>query len=64
MAQDTTTVGLPSPYVWGGTNIQKPGKYVRDGVLSKKVWDTQPGCAPILKVLSTLDPSITLVRET
>src|SRR6185295_1862273 len=24
--------GLPSPYLWGGTNVQRPGKFVRDGV--------------------------------
>lgn len=56
--------GLPSPYVWGGTNQQRAGKYVADGVFNAKVMDTQPGCAPILQVLSKLDPSITLVRET
>lgn len=39
--------GLPSPYVWGGTNIQKPGKYIRDGVWSSTAWDSQPGCAAI-----------------
>lgn len=55
--------GLPSPYVWGGTNIQKPGKYVSDGKFNPNVWDSQPGCAPILKVLSELDPSIQFIRE-
>lgn len=56
--------GLPSPYIWGGTNIQQPGKYVSDGVFSKTTLDTQPGCAPLLATLARLDPSITFDRET
>lgn len=56
--------GLPSPYIWGGTNIQKRGKYTSDGVFNSRVWDTQPGCAPILATLARLDPTISLVRET
>lgn len=55
--------GLPSPYVWGGTNQQKPGKYVRDGVFSRTTWDGQPGCAPILATMAKLDPTIQFVRE-
>ena len=27
----TTTKGSPSPYLWAGTTIQEPGKYVADG---------------------------------
>lgn len=56
--------GLPSPYVWGGTNVQKPGKYVSDGRFNPRVWDTQPGCAPILATLAKDDSSIQFVRET
>jgi lysozyme family protein len=56
--------GLPSPYLWGGTNIQKPGKYVADGKWNGRAWDTQPGCAPIIATIAKLDPSITFVRET
>lgn len=56
--------GLPSPYLWGGTNIQKPGKYTSDGRFNPRVWDTQPGCAPILARLAGLDPSIQWIRET
>lgn len=55
--------GLPSPYVWGGTNIQKAGKYVSDGRFSSSAWDGQPGCAAILKTLMAVDPSIVLKRE-
>lgn len=56
--------GLPSPYIWGGTNIQKPGKYVRDGVWSSRTWDPQPGCAPLLATIAKHDPSVVFVRET
>ena len=56
--------GIPSPYVWGGTNIQQPGKYVADGVFNPNVWDTQPGCAPLLAAIAKLDPTVTFVRET
>lgn len=55
--------GLPSPYIWGGTNIQKPGKYIADGKWNGKVMDTQPGCAPILYMIAKLDPTVTFVRE-
>lgn len=56
--------GLPSPYIWGGTNIQKPGKYTSDGHFDPNVWDPQPGCAPILASLAKLDPTIIFIRET
>lgn len=56
--------GLPSPYIWGGTNVQKRGKYVADGRFNSQAWDTQPGVAPILAKMAELDPSIQFVRET
>ncbi len=56
--------GLPSPYIWGGTSVQKPGKYVRDGVFDSSAMDTQPGCAPILATLAKIDPTIHFIRET
>lgn len=56
--------GLPSPYVWGGTNIQKPGKYVADGQFDPNAFDSQPGCAPMIWAINKLDPSVQLSRET
>lgn len=56
-------MGMPSPYIWGGTNIQVPGKYVRDGVFDHHAMDTQPGCAPILWMIAKLDPSVQFTRE-
>lgn len=55
--------GLPSPYIWGGTNIQKPGKFVADGRWSSTAVDKQPGCAPMLWAIIQLDPSSNLQRE-
>lgn len=43
--------GVPSAYVWAGTNDYHAGKFVSDGVFSAYVVDTQLGCAGILKVL-------------
>jgi lysozyme family protein len=58
-------MGLPSPYIWGGTNIQKRGKYVGDGKFSRTAWDTQPGVAPMIATIARLDPNTTLAqRET
>jgi lysozyme family protein len=56
--------GKPSPYIWGGTNIQKAGKYVADRVYKPNVWDTQPGCAPMLWMIAKLDKSVVFDRET
>jgi lysozyme family protein len=54
---------IPSPYIWGLTNVQKPGKYIRDSVFNPSVMDTQPGCAPLLQQIAKLDPSVVFVRE-
>ena len=53
----------PSPYIWGGTDIQVIGKYSADKVYSPLVWDPQPGCAPMLATIAALDHTINLVRE-
>src|SRR5580765_8865208 len=55
--------GKSSPYVWGGSNQQQSGKYIRDGVWSNSAWDGQPGCAPILAQIAALEPSVKFVRE-
>lgn len=48
----------PSPYDWGATSIEQRGKYVADGKWSATVWDTQVGCAAMLKAMMAIDPSI------
>lgn len=55
--------GLPSPYLWGGSNIQRAGKFVGDGRWSGDTWDKQLGVAPVWVRLASLDPSIQFTRE-
>ena len=52
------THGIPSPYLFGDTNIQVPGKFVRDHVFDPHVVDPQPGCAPLLQQIAKLDPTV------
>jgi lysozyme family protein len=51
--------GLPSPYLWSGTDQYKAGKYVRDGVYDPNTVDRQLGCAALLLAMMPLDPTIT-----
>jgi len=51
--------GLPSPYLWSGTDQYKSGKYVRDGVFDPNVADQQLGCAGLIMAMMQIDPSIT-----
>jgi len=50
--------GVPSPYVWAGTDQYRAGKYVRDGVYDPQAIDRQPGCAGLLKAMMEIDPTI------
>ncbi|MGJ5022327.1 hypothetical protein [Bradyrhizobium oligotrophicum] len=50
--------GVPSPYVWAGTDQYRAGKYVRDGVYDPQAVDRQPGCAGLLKAMMAIDPTI------
>jgi lysozyme family protein len=50
--------GLPSPYVFGGTNIQKPGKYVADGEFDSSEMDSQLGTLAIMERLFQRDASL------
>jgi lysozyme family protein len=52
--------GLPSPYVWSGTDQYIKGKFVRDGVFDPNVVDQQPGCAALLMAMAKLDSSVNL----
>jgi lysozyme family protein len=51
--------GIPSPYIWSGTDQYKSGKYVRDGVFDPNAVDSQLGCAGLLMAMMALDPTIT-----
>jgi lysozyme family protein len=47
---------IASPYLWGGTIIQKPGKYTHDRVWDPTVMDTQVGGMALLAALMRIDP--------
>lgn len=44
--------GLPSPYVWSGTDQYQKGKYVADGVFDPNAVDQQLGCAGLLLAMN------------
>lgn len=46
--------GVPSAYLWAGTNQYVSGKYVSDGVFNKNVIDTQLGSMSVLKKILEL----------
>ena len=50
--------GVPSPYVWSGTNQYSAGKYVADGVYSATAIDMQLGCAGLILGMMRLDRTI------
>ncbi|MDI3563567.1 hypothetical protein [Bradyrhizobium sp. Arg816] len=52
------TKGVPSPYLWSGTDQYKAGKYVADGKYDPSKVDAQLGCCALLKSMMMLDPSI------
>ena len=47
-----------SPYIWAATNHQEWGKYTADGHWDVRVWDTQLGCAALLRGLMVVDPAL------
>lgn len=52
------TKGIPSPYIWSGTDQYKSGKYVADHVFNADVVDKQLGCAGLIMAMMSLDSSI------
>ena len=50
--------GVPSPYLWSGTDQYRSGKYVRDGVYDPSAIDSQLGCAGLLLAMMALDRTI------
>jgi lysozyme family protein len=51
--------GVPSPYLWAGTDQYKSGKYIADGVYNAAVVDQQLGCVAMLFSMMAIDPTIT-----
>lgn len=50
--------GIPSPYIWSGTDQYKAGKYIADGVFSAIAVDKQLGCAGLILQMQAFDSSI------
>jgi lysozyme family protein len=51
--------GVPSPYLWAGTDQYRSGKFIADGKYNSAIVDQQLGCVPMLFSMMALDPSIT-----
>lgn len=49
--------GVPSPYLWSGTNQYTSGKFVSDGVYDPNAKSAQPGVAALMLALK---PNVTL----
>ncbi len=47
--------GVPSPYIWAGTNQYSHGKYIADGVYNDSTVDSQLGCAGLLKFMNAFE---------
>lgn len=50
--------GVPSPYLWAGTDQYRSGKYIADGHYDPHAIDHQLGCAGLLVRMTLLDPTI------
>lgn len=50
--------GLPSPYIWSGTDQYVKGKYIADGRFDPDVVDKQLGCAGLILAMMQIDSSI------
>ncbi len=53
--------GLPSPYIWAGTNQYAKGKYIADGHFDPNAVDHQLGCAGLIARMALIDKSAALV---
>ena len=50
--------GIPSPYIWAGTNQYQHGKYIADGHFDYHAVDHQLGCAGLIAAMALIDPSV------
>jgi lysozyme family protein len=51
-------MGLPSPYLWAGTDRYSHGKYIADGHFDPNAVDHQVGCSALLSRMTVIDPTI------
>lgn len=54
--------GIPSPYIWSGTDQYYSGKYTKDGVFNPLAIDVQLGCAGLIKAMMRIDTTIVFGR--
>jgi lysozyme family protein len=52
--------GVHSPYLWGGTSIQQPGKFTTDHGFDAHETDTQLGVIPMMFRIVKLRPALAL----
>jgi lysozyme family protein len=50
--------GVPSAYVWSGSDQYDHGKFIADHVYSASAVDVQEGVAPLISRMAALDPTI------
>ena len=50
--------GLPSSYVWSGTDAYVAGKYVAEHVFDPRAVDKQLGCAGLILAMAAIDASV------
>jgi lysozyme family protein len=55
--------GVPSAYLWAGTNQYSSGKFVADKVFDRTAVDPQPGVMGVIKELQLKDPSVMFTTE-
>lgn len=55
--------GVPSAYLWAGTNQYVKGKYIRDGVFDRNVVDTQQGTMGVLKIILDKTSEVPVTEE-
>jgi hypothetical protein len=55
--------GMPSPYIWAGTDQYTSGKFVADGIFKADVIDVQLGCAGLLMAMRKIDSTIRFADE-
>jgi len=41
----------PTPYLWAGTTVERPGRYISDGRWSSTARSAQIGCAAVWKTM-------------
>lgn len=54
--------GVPSPYLWSGTNQYSHGKYIADGHYDPAAIDHQLGCAGLISRMQLIDRSVTFAK--